>query len=421
MDSAGAVALRGTGVGSAGALYRPSGRAGAADARRHSRRNPQRQTAGVGRELAEVAAAILAATQGTYRWAYPSQHQYPAWKLIVWRNSTDFKSFFLLADEHGTELVHPLLLDNSEQDGALSIGSYALQVFPRRGQRLQVSLRMPGMRNEPAYTCFVANPLPGPYPVWKPDPLPVTRRAGDLQVTVDGYESPAAQQSGSVRKTRRGRLRLRLHERNQPAARDWALTSVTLLDPTGNSWELPFSVHPVGNEQLLVDLGAASVTPEPAHRLALEFCRRDHFSAEDQWIVPGIRAAPSGKPIRFRKQRTLHGYTAELLDVWREKASLKAAIRLSGPGSPAAFFGFGRLAGLRGRYLSRVAFRSGTTFQEPQSFTYGNADSVLVEVPRVNPMAKVTMRWTVTPCRRVEFLAHVLLPPYPLARAKTGK
>ncbi len=61
-----------------------------------------------------------------------------------------------------------------------------LETFPRRDKSFL--LRVYDTNQQLAATLRVQNPYRGPWPEWKPDPLPVTRTNGELAVTFKGIE-----------------------------------------------------------------------------------------------------------------------------------------------------------------------------------------------------------------------------------------
>lgn len=173
-------------------------------------------------------------------------------------------------DEHGcrvgrgTAMTVPALASGSLSTRTPIYG--ALDAFPRRAGTFRLRV-YPENSISPAAEFRVINPKPGPYPTWRPDPLPMTRRQGALQVTLsplttdlswpDLLQSQPPLSSSELQKYGAYMARYPLWSRMLPApwqvgwtrasfrildhgrpSRDWRLEGVTVADATGNA--LPY-------------------------------------------------------------------------------------------------------------------------------------------------------------------------------------
>ena len=114
-------------------------------------------------------------------------------------------------------------------DGVLnymgSSGVLSLEVFPRRGRELQ--LRPVLMGDDSGVVFKIPNPCPGPHPVWKAEPLPMSATNSSLRVTLESFVSDRAQA--------RTRCVFRVKEdRGEGPA--WLPVSFEVSDATGNHW-----------------------------------------------------------------------------------------------------------------------------------------------------------------------------------------
>jgi len=214
-------------------------------------------------------------------------------------------------------LVHVSPVDAQEE--------WELPVFPRRAGSVSVRAyqHIPGDRWVRVAEFVVPNPVPGPYPVWKPQPLPIARRAGDLVVTLTSLAAGATKNPlnhlppGDHAWTRAA-FRI---EQNDRATTVWKPIAVTMSDATGNRW-----VHrlPGSGSDLL--FGGTLPATEAAWKLRVEFSQIAQFTPGELWNLAGV-------PVPRRDQ-----LIDPVATIRRQGAALR--LSLTGAGDP---FGRGRM------------------------------------------------------------------------------
>ncbi len=155
---------------------------------------------------------------------------------------TEDKTFYdiraTIADEKGEEWeMGPgmVVLRPLSQNHLNSISSWNFPSYPRRGKVLK--FRMYGRNGLDGWDTLaefgMPNPTPGPYPVWKGQPLPITRTNGDLDVT--SYHA----QGTSLSPSEVWRLRMRFRK-----DRDFGPDRVGASPdfPTSKGWLLPVNL-----------------------------------------------------------------------------------------------------------------------------------------------------------------------------------
>lgn len=155
------------------------------------------------------------------------------------------------------------------------VGAAEISSFPRRRTTMHVRLcRDLSLSRKNLLAEFVVpNPAPGPYPVWTPEPLPVTRRNGAVAVTlvdlVTGLRSSPLIAPKWEREWTRARLRIRPIT---PRGQSIAPSRSGLSDATGNdSNSATFSRRADGDWDCWF-LGRLCAD-EPAVKLRIEYAR----------------------------------------------------------------------------------------------------------------------------------------------------
>jgi hypothetical protein len=198
------------------------------------------------------------------------------------------------------------------------VEGWALPVFPRRGRMVGVrfSMRSADGRWIPAAEFRVPNPSPGPHPTWKPDPLPATKRDGDLAVTLTelmvGRRDMGPLQSGKETWTHTT-FRFSEHGHANPA---WEESGFVITDASGNTClrtQNLFQTRLPDGERF--SFRGAAWPEESAWKLKLSFIRTSGFSPAELWTVrdlpvPGLRASR-----RMNRRVSLQGVTLSLLSV----------------------------------------------------------------------------------------------------------
>ncbi len=222
-------------------------------------------------------------------------------------------------------------LNALRQEGAYII---PVEVFPRRGREVRLRFNRRD-RNLPAVEFRIPNPVPDPYPVWRPEAFPIHRRTDDFSCTLTSLVTGLGDIESNERAVpgvpplTRATFRMR---RGTLATREWEPVGVTLSDATGNvlSFEDEALIRR-GNEQSLYFRGALSLR-EAAWKLRVELSRTAtaSFSPEESWTVRGVavpaarQSTPSGEVV------TRKGVRVRFLELaGTDRAWYKPRVRLT--------------------------------------------------------------------------------------------
>ena len=142
-----------------------------------------------------------------------------------------------VVDEHGC--TTPIGgWGSSRGPGGFLINSYALECFPRRAPsfNLRFKSRPGGATSNVLAELRVPNPARGPFPVWKPKPLPQSRKNGELTVVLKGMQmggsGDQAWLAPEIEQMKNGR-----------PADDWSSALLGIHDATGNTHPSRLCTH----------------------------------------------------------------------------------------------------------------------------------------------------------------------------------
>lgn len=230
-------------------------------------------------------------------------------------------------DEHGRDLGVGVPPDPHWESG--EVRDWLVPVFPRRAKRVGLRLYQqvgPGPA-APVAEFVVPNPAPGPYPTWKPEALPRTRRDGDLAVTLTQVIT-GLKEKGPVRAPwSRGEgiwtcATARLSQNDRPTG-EWQLSWMSLSDATGNVIEpIGFDRSPVGSEVYGIFLGSLG-PDESAWKMRVECTRTARFAPADLWTVRGLVVARSGAVAESTATATRAGVTLHVVGMFGDRAHRK--------------------------------------------------------------------------------------------------
>jgi hypothetical protein len=287
------------------------------------------------------------------------------------------------------------------------IGPLALPTYPRRGRTIRIQPVSYARPAEPVEPRVVANPTPGPFPVWKPEPLPATRRDGPLLVTLRRFR--AVSLAADVQACwARAELEVELREGGKSAAQAWAIERLGVTDATGNRWDFPDSWQdpftelmlwsdPVGRGRRRVWLRPLGLPDEAAYRLRLELTRRAGFPPEELWTLRDVPIPASKQVVNLGRRRTLHGCPLEAVRVIGEDTGVGCAggwrrvhVRV-GPGAEKYVL------------LMRTSPPGRPASWQPMGIYNGVACVPLLSDGRPR---RASLTLALTPRRTVEFLAH---------------
>jgi hypothetical protein len=199
----------------------------------------------------------------------------------------------------GTSGSRPLpAMSRQESDQYEFITAYsALRLLRSPGT---FKLRVINTSNQVVAEFDVPTPVAGPFPEWQPEPIPATKMAGDLAVTLTQLR-PRTYQDGS----RNNAVRLQLnpevtYEQAGKSTQQWSNAHVEVSDPLGNTsnvWNCDLSPH------------------ERAWKLKLTLFRNDkaQFDAAELFEVPGHALPQPYQSAGLKAQKDLQGVKIELV------------------------------------------------------------------------------------------------------------
>lgn len=138
----------------------------------------------------------------------------------------------------------------------------------------------------------IPNPAYAKYPQWTPEPWPAAKKDGDLEVTLQEFESGGRMtgphgQGSEAMAARMTRVALGFQQAGRPVD-NWRLQTLSISDATGNSWSPYRNSEKVdsrwGTNGTAEFMGALWPS-EDAWRLKAEVARTSGFSPDEIWNV----------------------------------------------------------------------------------------------------------------------------------------
>ena len=219
-----------------------------------------------------------------------------------------------VADETGNEydpMIHYTAGHDVDEQGN-GKWSQEIPVFPRRGKAVRIILRSADLR---LGEFSIPNPVPGPHPDWRPEPLPITAVSPGLEVTLTRFQAHQASRRASAPGSLSSRTEclFSISEAGQPTM-DWVPNSFEIADATGNRWRAmpePMAAAAAGGNVSAVLLGALWAG-EAAWRIKVEFKRVAHYKEAELLRVADI-PLPAAKEIA--RPHTHHERNGEEFEV----------------------------------------------------------------------------------------------------------
>lgn len=283
---------------------------------------------------------------------------------------------------------------------------WPLRAFPRRGSHLtlQFIASGPDGKYRPAAEFRVRNPVPGPHPVWTPEPLPIRRTSAELPVALVDFEAGVAHDdSGNRYWTGRRTTRVTFEGPSDPA---WELRELQVSDATGNRWipNLEWPPDSVAPGRRVAEFIGALWPGEAAWKLRVEFARTNGFAVEDIARVD-LRIPEAGEWQALDRSVEAGGVAVTLVGIGGAKADLPAPfgpLRMAEGVGIALHVGAGN-SGRRVR-VGRVIDDRGRPLPVREGFRWSPEDQVYsLEVPDGARTLSVELAAPVS--RVMEFLA----------------
>jgi hypothetical protein len=202
---------------------------------------------------------------------------------------------FEIADEHGCT-SHVRSRGSHRSGLGMSVNSLVIESFQRRSPTFKLRLRerpigRPRSR-EVLAELDVPNPVSGPFPRWRPEPMPIARTNGDLAFVLRSL--PVNRRGG-----RAGAGAVLEVLRNGHPAREWSAWTGNFADATGNSGYDPFC------------------TNEPAWRITGNFFRNQkaEFSPDEIFAVTNVPVPSPGLGNSLMAFGVAQGMRIELMNI----------------------------------------------------------------------------------------------------------
>ena len=250
--------------------------------------------------------------------------------------SATTRSFkFMLADQNG-------VISGGANASLLIFGSgkykwltFGFPAAPRRSATLQLCLfQGVGPARRGPYSEIggvrIANPLYGHFPQWQPEPLPITKTAGDLQARLTDFTVA----SQNVSKTLfhppalgEDRLIVFKLEMNSPRGTNeiWIIDRAELGDATGNRAVAHWCTRYASGEYgFMPDSGSALWPDEAAWRLKLNLKRTRGRDPEEVVTFKNVPLPPIGATNVVLVTNIIHGVPIVLKQEFRRQANTPA-------------------------------------------------------------------------------------------------
>jgi hypothetical protein len=279
----------------------------------------------------------------------------------------------IVFDEHGCQTKSFTVLNWQDLVSSRMTEAFGALAYPRRGQTVGLRVGSPvGVGTAPTPAEFrVTNPAPGPYPVWRPEPMPIARRDGEMTFTLTGLTTGLEGPGPTLQRAAPGkpiwsRASFHITESDRPSD-GWTVAGLTLSDATGNEVQ-PDAFSQYRHEgRAHFALKGGLCAEEPAWKLRAEFAQTRGFEPGDLWVVRGVPIAKRGRLVDTRVSFTRHGVTARLLGIAGSAAQAPNGMAMGG--FPAAYVQ--APARLKGLHLTLVQARDdrGRTIQSTRTGT----------------------------------------------------
>jgi hypothetical protein len=246
-----------------------------------------------------------------------------AMTVRVPREEHGFTGRLVVGDEHGNEF-DPVgqSAGNSGENPAFEV--FEAHAFPRRGEKLKLKLRM---NAETIAEFEVPNPARGEYPQWKVEPLPISAKAGDLEVRLVELSTERPKEY-SGEKFPNTRCVFELAQRGE-ATTNWVPLRAEFSDATGNRWQ-PFWYREqmrYEGARLTVPFMGALWAGEEAWKVRMDFRQQAGFAEDELVRWEGLEVPTGAEVIRPRMVEEAEG-RVELLGLFGPAADREAAQKI---------------------------------------------------------------------------------------------
>jgi hypothetical protein len=302
------------------------------------------------------------------------------------------------SDELGRKMRETLYCDDMLQVRDEFVFPFVLKSFPRRGRSVQISAN--GLTGEPLGTPIrVANPLPGPYPVWQPAAGPPTARSGDLVATLREFRHGRPHPDWPDSKEDLFRLSF---PGSSSAAFEWSAESVEVADATGNIWSVTTEGDAlqtaVRSGELHITCPSLELSEEQAFKVRLTLARIGNLPARETGVLREVPVPGEGVLFRQHRAVTIQGSTVEMTHQIGDRASHDLGWAGGGPE-----FALSVRDPPAGRVL-RIRYPESRVWERPAFRSYSGWYCVVAPNSAVGK--RISLEVGLTPTRTLEFVVR---------------
>jgi hypothetical protein len=200
--------------------------------------------------------------------------------------------------------------------------SWLFLAYPRRSKTFVVRFLREdgtGKADELVMQFHIANPHPGLYPTWTPEPWPATKNAGDLAVTLTDFTTglSAIQPTRAAVENEMAVTRLGLElQQNGRTNCPWQVKMIEVSDATGNRWN---ALGPQLEGKRTMRLSGNLGTDESAWKLRVELAPTADISPDELVTFAGILVPPAGSNSPLALATNMDGFALRFKNIKTEK------------------------------------------------------------------------------------------------------
>lgn len=231
-------------------------------------------------------------------------------------------------DEHGCEFRLTAVADTPYQSLKQRLLVASLDRFPRRSKT--IGLRLYQAQTNGGYSKLTEFVVPNPdrrsYPVWQPEPFPITKTVSNVAVTLLEVKGGVYGRSHPPHLPEPGQdtgflLKFRVSENGKPTSA-WSLAGITgLADACGQA--VGQGGYAGGGSrdkgEITTVIGGGLCLEEPALRLQAEFAREKDFPSQEVWMVKGLPVPDESSFSTFDATNTIHGVQLRVTGIYGKK------------------------------------------------------------------------------------------------------
>ena len=198
-----------------------------------------------------------------------------------------------MADEMGEEWeMRPIGLGQARSTnarGLSGITAWSFSAFPRRGKTLH--FRLYARNTSEAWDTLadfpLANPTPGPHPVWTPSSLPAVQTNGDLVVSLVEFVSGRKSVHYYPGERPFTKVVFEVKENGQ-VTEAWLPDRMQATDATGNEPWAPMVNYRASSNQVFYEIQVVNLSPTEVWKLQTRFAKAGDQTTDGVWTSPKL-------------------------------------------------------------------------------------------------------------------------------------